>query len=149
MRKYHFISGSIVKNNTYLLFCHFPRSGWPTWKLHHQFSDGRAISVDLSCCPNQFFIKSAFNQFSIFQFFNFFYFEKKTSNTLDLDTFKPSNNHGPIPWPPLSQTRKNVFPYLLIADFNGDFEKFMRRFTSFHHLWLSMLGRPKIGLVIG
>ena len=29
MRKWHFISGSTVNRNTYLLFCHFPRSGWP------------------------------------------------------------------------------------------------------------------------
>ena len=49
VRKYHFISGSTFKRNTYLLFCHFPRSGWPTWKLHHPFSDGKTISVDLSC----------------------------------------------------------------------------------------------------
>ena len=49
MGKYHSILGSTVKSNTYLLFCHFPRSGWPTWKLHHPFSDGKTISVDLSC----------------------------------------------------------------------------------------------------
>ena len=30
--KFHFISGSTVKINTYLLFCHFPCSSWPTWK---------------------------------------------------------------------------------------------------------------------
>ena len=46
LRKYHFISGSTVKSNTSLLFCHFPRSGWPTWKLHHPFSDGKTTSVN-------------------------------------------------------------------------------------------------------
>ena len=61
VRKYHFISGSTVKSNTYLLFCHFPRSGWPTWKLHHPFSDGKSISVDLSCftCPNNTFFSTS------------------------------------------------------------------------------------------
>ena len=60
-RKYHFISGSTVKSNTYWLFCHFPRSGWPTWKLHHPFSDGKSISVDLSCFtrPNNTFFSSS------------------------------------------------------------------------------------------
>ena len=47
--KYHFISGSTVKSNTYMLFCHFPRSSWPTWKLHHPFIGGKATLVDLSC----------------------------------------------------------------------------------------------------
>ncbi len=55
--KFHFISGSTVKINTYLLFCHFPRSNWPTWKLHHPLSGGKANSVDLSCFtrPNNTF----------------------------------------------------------------------------------------------
>ena len=60
MGKFHFISGSTVKINTYLLFCHFPRSSWPTWKLHHPFSGGKANSVDLSCFtrPNNTFFSS-------------------------------------------------------------------------------------------
>ena len=44
------------------LICHFPSSGWPTWKLHHPFSGGKATSVDLSCFTrpsNSFFFTPA------------------------------------------------------------------------------------------
>ena len=70
VRKYHFISGSTVKSNTYLLFCHFLRSGWPTWKLHYPFSDGKAISIDLSCFTrpnNTFFLDIRSREQAIWQ----------------------------------------------------------------------------------
>ena len=43
------------------MFCHFPLSSWPTWKLHHPFSGGKATSVDLSCFtrPNNTFFSTS------------------------------------------------------------------------------------------